>query len=540
MLKAIKMRKFLFFVCFIMVFFGISNAYEMDKDMCKCDSCEDCTKALSDGACSSVYLTRDIDESVIGKTSASCILNPAFGNGKIFDCNNHKIERCSTCGIEENSYGVYLRDKKDMVIRNCKFINFKYGINVYHSSNIKVMNNKFSGGKEGIYIREGKDCDVEKNVIEKMEQGIHLLYSDGNSIIDNDLSDIAGNNVIGIFLEHSDKNLIKGNNVNNGKDKGIFLEESNKNEIIKNFVNNNNEGIEVVGSSENKISENEVNKCSYVSIYLVHSTKNIILKNEANSNKKYGIYIAGSDENLISENKIKNNILSYGLYIDHSSNNNISKNLIFSNREGIHSIEGENFMFGNKVCWNNNYDFYSSNWMKSAGNDNYCDVPDGWNDKNKTGCTNRCICKSNDECDYDEFCNNGQCEKLNCDKIYNHKCVECLMDSDCKKSEKCEANKCVLKIGFCNSDNECKDDEKCENNKCIKLECEGDEKVKNHTCVKIIKEIKVENITNASNEGNISKFNEEGEKGNMLLFLFIILIGIGITLILYILFSRKK
>ncbi len=527
-------------VLIFFVFFAMNvSAYEMENNLCKCTHCEDCTKALDDGACSVVQLTRDLDESVMGKSGASCIINPAFGSGKIFDCNNHKIERCSSCGQDENTYGVYLRDKKDMTIKNCNFINFRNGVNIYSSSNIKITNNKISSRYGGIYIKEGTKCALENNVLKNMElTGIHLLNSNGNSIRNNDLTGITGNSVTAIFLEKSAQNLIKNNNANDRKERGIFLKESNNNTLNKNFVNGCNVGIQIEYSSGNDISENKASKCMDSSIFLLHSSKNTISKNEANSNQKYGMQISQSNENLISNNEIKNNVFSYGLYIDYSSDNNISENLITSNRKGIYSIGSKNFIYKNKVCWNKDYDFDSSKWMGSSGNDNCCDIPGGWNDLNANGCSKKCKCESNDECNDDESCKNAGCEKLNCGKIYEHKCVECLNDSDCLKSEKCANNKCKLKDGFCNSNKDCKSDEKCENNKCMQLECPSNEKPEEHKCVpKETKEEKTTNETNIINNVSDGKEKPKDESQNLLPLILLVII---VIIVLYFLFGRKK
>ncbi len=535
-------------VLIFFVFFAMNvGAYEMENNLCKCNNCEDCTKALDDRACSVVQLTRDLDESVMGKSGASCIINPAFGSGKTLDCNNHKIERCPTCGQDENTYGVYLRDKKDMTIKNCNFINFRNGVNIYSSSNIKLTNNKFSSGYEGIYIKEGTKCALENNVLKNMElTGIHLLNSNGNSISNNDLTSIIGNSVTAIFLEKSAQNLIKNNNANDRKARGIFLKESNNNTISENFVNGCNVGIQIEYSSGNNISENKASNCQDSSVFLLHSSKNTISKNEANSNQKYGMQISQSNENLISNNEVKNNVLSYGLYLDYSSDNNISENLVTSNREGIYSIGSKNFISKNKVCRNKDYDFDSSKWMESTGDDNYCGISDGWNDDGTSGCTKKCKCDSNNECNDDEICENVRCEKLNCGKIYAHKCVGCLNDSDCSKSEKCENNNCksTMKDVFCNSNEDCKGDEKCENKKCAKLKCPSNEKPENHECVKEIREEKNTNNTGNANANanntNITIDGKEKPKEEPQNLLPLILLVIIVVIVLYFLFGRKK
>ncbi|PKP56968.1 MAG: hypothetical protein CVT89_05290 [Candidatus Altiarchaeales archaeon HGW-Altiarchaeales-2] len=429
-----KSRLIAFLMFFVMFVSANVSAYEIESNLCKCTSCEDCTDALHNKACSVVQLIIDLTESTMGKSSASCIVNPPFSDGKTFDCNNHKIERCPTCG-QKDTYGVYLRDKKNMLIKNCNIINFDIGIGIYSSSDIKVTNNKFSNGHTGVYLNGTTKCDIEGNVIGNMENGIHLSESDYNTVANNDLTGIKGNTAMAIFLEESSENLIKNNNANGKKEKGIFLKESDDNTINGNSVNECTVGIQIEHSSSNNISENKGSNCQESAILLTYSSKNKISKNNVNSNKKYGIQLLRSDKNLITLNEMKNNIFSYGLSVEYSSDNNISENLILSNRAGIHSTQSKNFISGNKVCRNKEYDFDSSDWMKSEGYNNYCDISGVWNDINASRCSKKCKCESNDECNDDESCKNAGCEKLNCGKIYEHKCVECLNDSDCLKSE---------------------------------------------------------------------------------------------------------
>lgn len=107
-------------------------------------------------------------------------------------------------------------------------------------------------------------------------------------------------------------------------------------------------------------------------------------------------------------------------------------------------------------------------------------------------------CSINNECSYDEFCEDYICKKLDCDQcnyILNHKCVsyECCNSNDCASNQICLNNSCELLT--CKIDEipvnhtciklECKEDEYVFNSSCIKLKCNQDEYVFNHTCEKL-------------------------------------------------------
>jgi len=66
-------------------------------------------------------------------------------------------------------------------------------------------------------------------------------------------------------------------------------------------------------------------------------------------------------------------------------------------------------------------------------------------ERERSGTTNEC--KSNGDCNYDEICVNGRCEKISCSCGYikNHTCIayECCLDEECGYGKKCINHRCV-------------------------------------------------------------------------------------------------
>jgi hypothetical protein len=111
---------------------------------------------------------------------------------------------------------------------------------------------------------------------------------------------------------------------------------------------------------------------------------------------------------------------------------------------------------------------------------------------------NVAFCKIDKDCYSNEYCEDGVCTAVECERCkypINHSCVsyECCGDSDCKENKKCEEHRCVefsckegeyvfnhtcLKL-------DCKEDEYISNNSCKKLFCDEDEYVENHQCRKL-------------------------------------------------------
>ncbi|OYT52866.1 MAG: hypothetical protein B6U72_07270 [Candidatus Altiarchaeales archaeon ex4484_2] len=99
-----------------------------------CDSCESCTEAIRNAKKGDVVqLTKDID----GYGGARCI--DWKSNGVTFDCGDHHI-----AAKPNNNLGIYMVNRENNVIRNCKLINFSFGITLESSHRNNIINNELS------------------------------------------------------------------------------------------------------------------------------------------------------------------------------------------------------------------------------------------------------------------------------------------------------------------------------------------------------------------------------------------------------------
>ncbi|GEM_PF-3642847 len=325
-----KLRMSLLVGIFILIFMsGVVSACDY-----YCSSCDDCKTQMNDAPAGKIIcLTQNI---TTPPSTTECIYHPTNFNNKIFDCQGYKI----TC--RGGRSGIYLDGNTGNTIKNCVITECSSGIHLSWSStsNTLIDNMLISNSEGGIHLRDGSDNNnVVNNILNENNWGIGL-------------ANVTHNNIV--------------NNIINSNDEGILLEISFNNTIFNNTMTQNTEGILAVRSSSN----------------------NNIINNTINSNG-YGIYLCdNSSYNNISGNKILNNYES-GVNIYNCTSNNLIKNKISSNKIGIYSQDSVSIINSNIVC-NKNSDFNSSDWLSSSGDNNTCDLSNGWNDINNTGCSVSC------------------------------------------------------------------------------------------------------------------------------------------------------
>ncbi len=207
------------------------------------------------------------------------------------DCSGHSI-----IGNPDDVSGIYIYNRKNVIIKNCTIIQFLIGVDSRSSSSISIINNSITNSDS---------------------YAIYDYYSD-NNIIDN--NNISSNNWVGISLRNSSKNKITNNNISNNGANGVHLTNSSSNEINNNeILSNNNGGIELSHASSNIISNNEIEN-NYRGIIIGRSSENIVTENDINSNSKDGIYLYETHFNTIFLNNFENNTNNIFLYSSDRNN----------------------------------------------------------------------------------------------------------------------------------------------------------------------------------------------------------------------------
>jgi parallel beta-helix repeat protein len=177
--------------------------YTAPATTCFCDSCSDCNTKLG-SSCTTVYLTADINDHY-GK----CIEFPA--SSKVFDCQGHSID-----GDDVNTspdYGIYMSVKSGNTVRNCVITDFDVGISMEAPypdtyNNNQLVDNIVSSNRLGIGVWGNSDYPsssntVARNVVENNDDGIMLMYTNSNTVDDNEVNSNGRGLVFGGYTSNN-------------------------------------------------------------------------------------------------------------------------------------------------------------------------------------------------------------------------------------------------------------------------------------------------------------------------------------------------
>lgn|GEM_PF-6534911 len=223
--------------------------------------------------------------------------------------------------------GVYLKGRKDVIIKNLNVRNFDFGIYLTSSNNNMLSGNTISSSYyDGIF-----------------------LSSSNNNILSGNIA--RSNYYEGIYLSDSSNNTVSGNTANSNCDDGIYLSDS-KNSILSGNIANSNyyDGIDLSYSSNNTLKENVINSNLY-GIFLGSSRNNTLRNNVASSNGYFGIYIAHSSNNLLSGNMMMKNWYNFGLFslADPDFENTIETSNLAGGRPIFYVIDAKDIEYGSSA-----------------------------------------------------------------------------------------------------------------------------------------------------------------------------------------------
>ena len=314
--------------------------------------------------------------------------NTMVGSGKIF-IDGYKLEHWNTQVIDTSNtvYGkpvIYWKnqiggtiptDAGQVILANC--------------TDVVVENQNISGDGARIQLGFSSGCTITGNhIINNEWECIWLEYSNDNNITNNDgggiyLEGSNGNNIIsndggdaGITLcEHSDNNIVTGNNIINSEWEGIYVYYYSDNNIIadNNIISNDEEGIHIQLSSSNTVTNNTITNNNKDGICFSGENNNIVgnsitnngghgitMNGESNtisgnniSNNANGIYFVWytNDDNIITNNNITNNI-GCGIYIQSAIGNIITGNTVSGNQFGINCSDKYSYY---NIFYHNNF-----------------------------------------------------------------------------------------------------------------------------------------------------------------------------------------
>ena len=221
------------------------------------------------------------------------------------------------------------------------------------ATEVKIINNiiEQSANGYGVFI-DGSDKNVIKNNLFNDNRGVKIVNSDTNSVFGNSIWNCGENPSLHLF--NANNNIIESNSINNSN-YGIYGQEASNNIIRNNTIYENDDtGIKLISGDSNTITNNKIYDHENTGIDL--GTPNSIFNNNTINNNNVGLSLTTSSCNIVDCEFLSNNL--YGIYArDDSRNNLIFNNTFQDNTASNAKDEGDN-QWDNGTYGNYWDDFY--------------------------------------------------------------------------------------------------------------------------------------------------------------------------------------
>lgn len=203
------------------------------------------------------------------------------------------------------------------------FLDNDAGILIDQKNDAKIMNNVFENVLFGIYVDSSEGNLIKDNEIHGFKDkkfsergnGFHFFNSKNNTIDGNIISDVRD----GMYFDHSDKTTVTNNKIS-GIRYGIHYMWSNDNSFKNNYFSNNVSGAAIMFSKR------------------IHLEQNIFENNRGY--RAFGMFFQTVEDSIVENNLFFNN--SIGINSDLSRGNIFRKNTIVQNDIGM-EILGSNW-----------------------------------------------------------------------------------------------------------------------------------------------------------------------------------------------------
>jgi parallel beta-helix repeat protein len=233
-----------------------------------------------------------------------------------------------------------------------------------------IVKNQAIGSTWGIWLKDAKDIDINANDIKSKTYGIWLLNSSTTSIAKNNVSieNSATINTIGVFLANTSEIDVLGNRINGGTF-GLGISDSGSNKLTENSVAGSTQGVYIINSSHQEVYKNRIRNVEY-GMTFENSSKNLV--KECNiENSTIGLGLGTSMLNSAIENSIVNT-KDTAIQMGFSSSNNLSGNQIKNSYRGIIVSESPGNLIQNNSLENVNWSLYVES-INQKGFDNSID-----------------------------------------------------------------------------------------------------------------------------------------------------------------------
>ena len=238
------------------------------------------------------------------------------------------------------NFGIYLSDSGSNSLINNKVFNSSNGINLVFSSGNTIQENTISdetidSNTHAIFMNNSNNNNLQSNTVSSSDYGIAMRYSNNNNLVNN----TANNNNRGIYLTlTSSMNTLSENKANSNLMNGIILSSCNNNNLVGNTATLNTfSGINLDKANNNNLTNNNASlnrKGIYIS---ASSSGNMLSGNKANSNNGNGIILENSGDNNLTGNTAGSNT-DNGIYLWSSDNSKLDSNIVSSNYRGIYLV----------------------------------------------------------------------------------------------------------------------------------------------------------------------------------------------------------
>ncbi len=158
-------------------------------------------------------LTQDITDSA----STAC-MNVTADNVTL-DCGGRRIDGTYTL----NTYGVYMKDRKNVTVRNCTITDWWFGVFMNTSLRSNISASNLTGDNTGLRILNSWNNTLNDNFVNSIGTGVYLSNSSFNSISRNTIK----NSDAGIsFYLSSMNNTLSGNNLESFANYALYIYQS--------------------------------------------------------------------------------------------------------------------------------------------------------------------------------------------------------------------------------------------------------------------------------------------------------------------------
>ncbi|WP_048055585.1 NosD domain-containing protein [Methanotorris igneus] len=215
------------------------------------------------------------------------------GNGKVLDGNHTKY---TTPGICVEYYGIYIRNHKNITIKNLTVKEFYDGIFLWNSSNNIITNVSANNNNCGISLGSSSNNTITNNNFKNC--GLDVYYSFNNTITNNTV-----NGKLLIYLENKENVVI-----DSSSNAGQVIAVNCKNITVKDVdLSNTTVGVEFLNVSKSKIINVNASNNNDCGIVLWISSNNTITNVNASNNEDGIVLLDSSDNNIIYLNNLINN-----------------------------------------------------------------------------------------------------------------------------------------------------------------------------------------------------------------------------------------